>query len=236
MKNVLTQVGTLNSLMMGDYYATETVGELLKNGNIGIGTYEGLDGEAIILNDVAYDSRADGKTYKMSDTDKLPFATVCSFDENQKQMQVSFADIEELKKKLEDTLHSKNYFYMIKMEGVFKVKARSCYKQNEPYEPLYKVAQDQREYDFEEEGYVIGVYCPNYVQGMNLPGWHLHFLSKDLNHGGHILKLEGQDISYKITELNEWNVILPYTKGFEAWDLTEDLKEKTKQVEGSSKK
>lgn len=30
--------------------------------------------------------------------------------------------------------------------------------------------------------------------------------------------------------------ILPHTKGFETWDLTEDLKEKTKQVEGSSKK
>lgn len=43
MKKILTQVGTLNSLMMGDYYATETVDELLKNGDIGIGTYEGLD-------------------------------------------------------------------------------------------------------------------------------------------------------------------------------------------------
>ena len=53
MKKILTQVGTLNSLMMGDYYATETVDELLKNGDIGIGTYEGLDGEAIILNGVA---------------------------------------------------------------------------------------------------------------------------------------------------------------------------------------
>lgn len=52
MKKILTQVGTLNSLMMGDYYATETVDELLKNGDIGIGTYEGLDGEAIILNGV----------------------------------------------------------------------------------------------------------------------------------------------------------------------------------------
>lgn len=236
MKKILTQVGTLNSLMMGDYYAAETVDELLKNGDIGIGTYEGLDGEAIILNGVAYDSRADGKTYVMDKNDKLPFATVTKFDNNVTEYKVSFKDIEQLKDELEKKLPSKNFFYMIKLEGLFKVRIRSCYKQSEPYEPLYKVACDQREYDFEEEGYVIGVYCPNYVQGMNLPGWHIHFLSKNLKHGGHILKLAGNNISYKINDIDEWNVILPHTKGFETWDLTEDLKEKTKQVEGSSKK
>ena len=50
MKNILTQVGSLNSLMMGDYNAEISVKELLKCGNIGIGTYEGLDGEAIFFN------------------------------------------------------------------------------------------------------------------------------------------------------------------------------------------
>ena len=236
MKKILTQIGTLNSLMMGEYHATETVGELLKEGDIGIGTYEGLDGEAIILNGVAYDSRADGKTYVMDKNEKLPFATVTKFNDNVCENKITFNDIEELKAKLEETIPSKNFFYMIKMEGLFNVRIRSCYKQDEPYQPLYKVACDQREYDFEQEGYVICVYCPNYVQGMNLPGWHIHFLSKDFRHGGHILKLQGNNIRYKINDIDEWNVILPHTKGFESWDLTEDLKEKTKQVEGSSKK
>ena len=236
MKNILTQVGTLNSLMMGDYYGEITVGELLKNGDLGIGTYEGLDGEAIFYNGVAYDSRADGKTYVMDKENKVPFATIAKFDDKVKENIISFNDIEELKKELEKTLPSKNFFYIIKIEGLFDVRIRSCFKQDEPYEPLYKVAKDQREYDFKEDGYVIGVYCPNYVQGMNLPGWHIHFLSKDFFHGGHILKLKGDNVSYKINEINEWNVILPHTKGFESWDLTEDLNEKTKQVEGSSNK
>ena len=236
MKKILTQIGTLNSLMMGDYNATITVGELLKKGDIGIGTYEGLDGEAIILNGVAYDSRADGKTYVMNENDKLPFATVSKFNNNAIEYKISFDDIDQLKEMLEEKLPSKNFFYMIKMEGLFKVRIRSCYKQDKPYQPLYKVACDQREYDFEEEGYVIGVYCPNYVQGMNLAVWHVHFLSKDFRHGGHILKIQGNNINYKINDIDEWNVILPHTEGFESWDLTEDLKEKTKQVEGSSKK
>lgn len=236
MKKILTQVGTLNSLMMGDYDAEVTVNDLLKCGNVGIGTYQGLDGEAIFYDGKAFNARADGKTYIMENEAKVPFATITKFDESVKENVISFNNIDELKVELEKKLPSKNFFYMIKANGLFNVRVRSCFKQNEPYEPLYKVAKDQREFDFFEEGYVIGVYCPNYVDGMNLPGWHIHFLSKDLKHGGHILKLEGKNIKYKINDIDEWNVVLPHTKGFESWDLTEDLKEKTKQVEGSSNK
>ncbi len=236
-ENKLFQVGTLNSLMMGDYHGEVTVKDLLKEGNIGIGTYHGLDGEAIIFGGKAYNGRADGKVYPMKDDDRLPFSTVCHFDESAEEHQVSFDDIEGFKKEMEAYLPSHNYFYMIKMEGTFSVRVRSCFRQEEPYEPLYKVAKDQREFGYEEiEGYVIGVYCPNYVEGMNLPGWHIHFLSKDLSKGGHILKVSGKNVSFKLNELNGWNVYLPHTEGFSSWNLTEDLREKTKAVEGSSKK
>ncbi len=236
-ENKLFQVGTLNSLMMGDYHGSVTVEDLLKEGNIGIGTYDGLDGEAIILNGHAYDGRADGKVYEMEKKDTLPFSTVSHFDESVEENTISFSSIEEFKSKMEAYLPSHNFFYMIKMEGVFHVRVRSCFKQKEPYEPLYKVACDQREFEYENlDGYVIGVYCPNYVEGMNLPGWHIHFLSKDLTKGGHILKVDGNSIRFKLNQLNGWNVYLPHTEGFSNWDLTEDLKEKTKAVEGSSKK
>ena len=236
-ENKLFQVGTLNSLMMGDYHGSVSVKDLLKEGNVGIGTYDGLDGEAIIVNGKAYDGRADGKVYEMNDNDTLPFSTVSHFDETVEENNISFSSIEEFKQKMEAYLPSHNFFYMIKMEGTFNVRVRSCFKQKEPYEPLYKVACDQREFQYEDvDGYVIGVYCPNYIEGMNLPGWHIHFLSKDFSKGGHILKVDGNNIKFKINQLNGWNVYLPHTEGFSNWDLTEDLKEKTKAVEGSSKK
>ena len=47
---------------------------------------------------------------------------------------------------------------------------------------------------------------------------------------------DANNIKFKINQLNGWNVYLPHTEGFSNWDLTEDLKEKTKAVEGSSKK
>ena len=86
------------------------------------------------------------------------------------------------------------------------------------------------------EGKVIAVYCPPYVEGMNLPGWHFHFLSEDKTSGGHILGLAGKDISYQIEPITEWELILPENAEFAKLDLCEDLSAKTAAVEGSSKK
>ena len=233
----LFQVSTLNDLMLGDYNGTCSVKELLKHGDTGIGTYDGLDGEAIILNGKAYDGRANGVVSEMSDNDSLPFTTVAFFDESVKEEKVTFESIEDFKAKLAALLPSTNFFYMIKMHGKFNVRVRSCFKQEKPYEPLFKVAKDQREFEYHDiEGYVVGVYCPNYVEGMNLPGWHIHFISEDLTKGGHILKLSGEKVSYKLNKLNGWDLVLPETKEFSTFNLKEDLSKKTEAVEGSAKK
>ena len=233
----LFQVSTLNDLMLGDYNGTCSVKELLKHGDTGIGTYDGLDGEAIILNGKAYDGRANGIVSEMSDNDSLPFTTVAFFDESVKEEKVTFESIEDFKAKLAAELPSTNFFYMIKMHGKFNVRVRSCFKQEKPYEPLFKVAKDQREFEYHDiEGYVVGVYCPNYVEGMNLPGWHIHFISEDLTKGGHILKLSGEKVSYKLNKLTGWDLVLPETKEFSTFNLKEDLSKKTEAVEGSAKK
>lgn len=233
----LFQVSTLNDLMLGDYNGTCSVKELLKHGDTGIGTYDGLDGEAIILNGKAYDGRANGVVSEMSDNDSLPFTTVAFFDESVKEEKVTFESIEDFKAKLAAELPSTNFFYMIKMHGKFNVRVRSCFKQEKPYEPLFKVAKDQREFEYHDiEGYVVGVYCPNYVEGMNLPEWHIHFISEDLTKGGHILKLSGEKVSYKLNKLTGWDLVLPETKEFSTFNLKEDLSKKTEAVEGSAKK
>ena len=56
-----------------------------------------------------------------------------------------------------------------------KMHVRSCYKCAKPYPTLAEAACEQREYHYEnEEGQIIAIYCPDYVEGINLPGWHFH--------------------------------------------------------------
>ena len=60
-ENKLFQVSTLNALMMGDYEGSVKVKELLKHADTGIGTFDGLDGEAIFYKGKAYNGRATGE-------------------------------------------------------------------------------------------------------------------------------------------------------------------------------
>ena len=46
---VLLQVSTLDALLRGLYAASYTVADLKQQGDFGVGTYEGLDGELIAL-------------------------------------------------------------------------------------------------------------------------------------------------------------------------------------------
>lgn len=95
----LLQIGNLNSLMMGDYYGSCKVKDLLQFGDTGIGTYDGLDGEAIIINGKAYNGRATGVVSEMQADDSLPFSTVAKFDEGVKENHLEFTSIEDFKTK-----------------------------------------------------------------------------------------------------------------------------------------
>lgn len=230
----LIQVSTLNAVMEGDYRGSKSVREILNETDIGIGTYNGLDGEAIIYNGRAYVGRADGTVSEMGPDETFAFAVATRFDESVEEVEISFNSFADLKSKLDNYLDSHNYFYMVKMEGVFDVEVRSLFKQQEPYKPLYEVADDQRIFDYQNvKGCVAGVFSPDYVEGMNLPGWHIHFLSEDLKKSGHIMKVSGEGIKVKINKLRAWKLLLPDDPDFSGWNLNVDLKAKTENVEGA---
>lgn len=229
----LFQTGTLKNLMLGDFNGSICVSEILKNGNLGIGTYDSFDGEAIFLNGHAYNGRADGKVYEMKSTDTCPFCQVASFDDSVIKKSIYFDSIGTLTTKLMNEIDSRNHFYAIKMQGIFNVTYRSCFKVEKPFKPLAIVAKEQKIFVKEQiEGTVVGIYSPEFSDGMSLPGWHLHFIDKDLLTGGHILKLQSEKCDYQINKINEWLINFSESDEFKTNDLLIDLKEATKIVEG----
>jgi len=48
-----------------------------------------------------------------------------------------------------------------------------------------------------------------YVKGINVPGYHLHFISDDKTKGGHILKFELLNGECEIDILNQYFLTLP---------------------------
>lgn len=235
----LIQASTLNALMLGNFDKTVSVKDFLHHADTGIGTYTGLDGEAIFEDGVAYKATADGKVSVMQPEDGVAFGTVAKFDESVPEVELkNISDIETLKQALEPYVkEDQNIFYMIKAKGVFKtMHVRSCFACEKPYPTLSEVAQDQREFHFENtHGDVIAVWCPKYVNGINLPGWHFHYLSGDKTQGGYILGLSSDDLRVKIDKIERFDLTLPQNAEFAQRDLCEDLSAKTAAVEGAKK-
>ena len=185
-KDTLFQVSTINALLEGVYDGEVSFKELKSRGDFGIGTFNGLDGEMIGLGGRFYKVKADGAAYPVSDSEKAPFAAVTFFRPDKTVSVGKVTSYEQLEQKIDDIIPTKNIFYAIKIEGVFDyIKTRSVPKQEKPYLPLVEVVKNQPTFEFNDvEGALVGFYCPDYVKGVNVPGYHLHFITKDRKAGG----------------------------------------------------
>lgn len=238
------QVSTLDALMQGYFNGSVTVKELLKHGSYGIGTFEGLDGEMIVQNGKVFDGRSDGNVYPMSDDELIAFTTVYDFTANALKFTADdLKDLDAVKAYLDSIIEknyngNKNVFYIMNAEGVFDLaKVRSCSKQQAPYPTLAEVAKCQKENTYSnEEGYLQAIWCPQYINGINLPGWHIHYLSKDFKHGGHVLNLAIKSIALTFDQICSFDLNLPTNEAFGKVDLLEDLSSATASVEGDTGK
>ena len=70
------QVSTLQALAMGYNKAVITVEDLLQHGDTGLGTFEGVDGEMIVVDGICYRAAVDGTVTKASPETGVPFASV----------------------------------------------------------------------------------------------------------------------------------------------------------------
>jgi len=61
----------------------------------------------------------------------------------------------------------------------------------------------------EQEGTVVGFRFPDLIAGIEVPGWHLHFLSKDRTHGGHIMSLAVTNAHIELDRCEDLHVELP---------------------------
>ena len=62
-------------------------------------------------------------------------------------------------------------------------------RQRKPYPPLVEVVKHQPIFELHDiRGSLVGFRFPNYAQGLNVAGYHLHFVTGDRRAGGHLLE------------------------------------------------
>ncbi|KRM69957.1 acetolactate decarboxylase [Apilactobacillus ozensis DSM 23829 = JCM 17196] len=203
--STLYQYGTLALLVPGLFEGTKSIDDILKHGDTGIGTGDGLDGELIVLNGHPYQVDGSGKVNKLDSNFMVPFADV--HFANFKPLFELESDITPTS--LEKTVLSKvnydNIFFSFRLHGNFKkIATRSVDKQSKPYPKLVECADKQNEFSAEDKcGTLIGYYSPKLFNGPSVGGFHLHFLADDLSIGGHLLDFEVDNGTVEIQPFNK---------------------------------
>ena len=231
--DVLYQTSTINALMEGVYDGTTTFADLKKNGDFGIGTFTALDGEMIGVDGVFYQVKSDGKVLTVADAARTPFAVVKHFSPGVIFPISGSRDLDGLMRELDALLPTKNAFYAIRIEGTFpRIKARSVPAQRKPYPGLAEAARNQSVFEFSDiRGTILGFRSPDFVQGINLPGYHFHFISADRKSGGHLLGglIEGATVA--LDETGDFHLVLPESDDFRRSDLGRDRRRELDKAE-----
>ena len=230
------QVALLQSLTQGYYDGIIKVSELKGHGDTGIGTFEGVNGEMIVIDGKVYQALGDGTVQEAADDETVPFSNVTFFDSDVSVDLKNINDMASFKAELNKTVaeKGKNMFYVVKVNGTFeKMLVRSELKQEKPYKTLDKALEtDQREFNYENiTGTVVGLYCPDYMGGLNATGWHFHFISDDRTKGGHMLELSFKEAKAELDITPEFDLELSDNSDFQSMELAKDVNDAIKKVE-----
>ena len=238
--DTLFQVSTLQALMQGYYYPVSTVGKLKENGNFGIGCFEAVNGELIMVDGVVYQAIHDSSILVPDNNVTIPYATVTFFNNDINIDLENISSIDSLKEHLDKIVNENgnNVFYFVRIDGSFDtLYYRSEYAQKEPYKPLAKAMEtDQTFFNKENEtGTIVGLYCPDFMDKLNSSGWHFHFITADKKNGGHLLNVSAKKMSVLLDKKTTFKMILPEEEKFQQFKLSKDMSKDMHEVETNTK-
>jgi acetolactate decarboxylase len=168
--------------------------------------------------------KADGAVYSVADGQQTPFATVLFFRPTLRSSLSGPLDYEQLQSTVDGLMEGPNLFYAVRLDGRFaRVRARSVPCQRKPYPPLDEVAKTQPVFHLTDvTGTLVGFRFPDFARGLNVPGFHLHFLTADRKAGGHVLDLSLVRGELAVDASARFHLELPTDPAFLHADLGND--------------
>ena len=226
MTTTLTQVSILNALLSRRFDGLLSCRELADHGDMGIGTFDRMDGELIMLDGTIYHGKPGGAVHPAEPDTTVPFATVCGFHAEQSWPLDGPLDYDALDRAIDARAPNRNVVCAIRVDGHFaSVRTHALQKQDKPYPPTADVVKGCVRTEFHDvEGTIVGFRGVPYLRGLNDTGYHLHFVSQDRSRGGHVLDFSLTSGTCAIGRCTRHVVILPEDGDFlNGIDMTTDL-------------
>lgn len=231
--HTLYQVSMATALVEGVYEGAVRVGTLRQHGNLGLGTFEDLDGEMVIVDGDFFQVRSDGSVRKVGDQALSPFAAITDFSPGPETILGDSPDLAHLTARFDTLRQSENVFYALRVDGQFDYIHTRAMRRTKQGVPLVEAAAVQPEFEFQNiKGTLVGFWTPEYAKTLNVPGYHLHFISDDRTHGGHLLQCRAKNLRLQIQTEGHYQIVLPQTNDFLKADLRGDPTKALAQAEG----
>jgi acetolactate decarboxylase len=228
----LFQVSISGALVAGVYDEEVSVKSILEHGDFGLGTFANLDGEMVVLDGRVYQVQGTGRVSEARPNAGAPFAVVTRFSPQTDVDTEPVANFNELEERCDKYRNSGNIFYALRLDGRFRKVRTRAVNPPQPGTRLVDAANAQSEFSFNDiDGTLIGLWSPGFSSAFSISGYHFHFLSKDRQHGGHLLDVESGPLRLKVEALTDFHLALPESESFLKADLSKNTAEELAYAE-----
>ena len=233
----LFQVSTSRALAQGIYCEAMSSEQLLQHGDFGLGTFDLLDGEMVVLEGKVYQVASDGTVRAVGSEVGTPFATVLPFQADTDSVLSPVASFKQLCAVCDEHRSSQNAFYAFRVDGTFSQVQTRAMRMTQEGISLKQAAATQPEFHFHNVvGTMVGFWTPPFAEAIGIPGYHLHFISDDHTEGGHVIDCAGDNLRLRVQVVNELHLTLPRTQEFLRADLTANVTKDLDAAEGQHSK
>ena len=231
--DAIVQYSLVSALAVGDYGSGTPLRSLLVSGDFGVGTFDRLDGEMIVLDGTIYQALSDGTIRPANLDDTTPFAAVTYFNDDGRIGNLAAVSLVDLDDQLDRGLPRRNAPYAIRIDGEFaELTLRSVPAQTPPYQPLVDVVKHQVTWQHRNvQGTLVGLRYPKWIGTLNVAGYHWHFISTDRTLGGHVLSCEFQNGLLRFDECTSIVIHVSRSGEFDKFDADDIKKHDIDQVE-----
>ena len=185
----VSQIGTFDYLVQPDYDGLAPVRDGVRGATIGLGTFDRLDGELVLIGGTTYRVGIDGIPRVVSTSRTTPWVEAVRFTPQASMRVPAGTECSALAPLIDDLAGTTGGMVAARLIGTFDVlTARSVPAQSQPYLPLADVVATQTVFPLTDvSATLVGFRTGPDLMGVGAPGLHLHGLTKARDAGGHIL-------------------------------------------------
>lgn len=198
---LLQQVGTFAYLTQPDFTGLAPLSEATAGATLGLGTFDGLDGEFVLVAGVPYRVGMDGRPTVVDTSRSTPFVQAVDFQPDTSGPVAPGTPCANLAPVIQQLAGTDDGIIAVRVRGTFTdLVMRSVPGQSVPYPALSAVIAQQAVFPLAgRRAVLVGFLQGGDMLGIGQPGLHLHGVTADRSAGGHVLScVVGSDVQISV--------------------------------------